>query len=54
MLTDKQILITQVAGFVGALIVLPFMHGVAQVLFSLGFTVHFVGDLFRLHKDGKI
>jgi hypothetical protein len=53
-MTDKQILIIQTAGFVVALAVLPFLHGISQVLFSLAFAVHFVGDMLRLHKDGVI
>jgi hypothetical protein len=51
MMSDKTILAIQIAGFVMALAVLPFMHGWAQVLFSSAFAVHFVGDLLRLHKD---
>lgn len=53
-LSDKAILAIQVSGFIGALAVLPFMHGWAQALFSTGFAVHFIGDLFRLDKDGVI
>jgi hypothetical protein len=53
-LSDKQILLIQTAGFVAALAVLPFLHGVSQVLFSIAFAVHFVGDMLRLHKDGVI
>jgi len=53
-MTDKQILLIQTAGFVAALVVLPFLHGVSQVLFSIAFAVHFVGDMLRLHKDGVI
>ncbi len=53
-LTDKQILVIQTVGFVVALAILPFLHGIGQVLFSLAFAVHFIGDLFRLHKDGVI
>lgn len=51
-LSDKAILSIQVSGFMVALLVLPFMHGLAQALFSAGFTVHFIGDMFRLRKDG--
>jgi hypothetical protein len=53
-LTDKQILAIQTAGFIVALAVLPFFHGIGQVLFSIAFAVHFVGDVLRLHKDGVI
>lgn len=54
MLSDKQILVIQVAGFLSALPFLFFMHGLPQVLFSTAFAVHFVGDMFRLYKDGKL
>jgi hypothetical protein len=53
-LTDKQILIIQTAGFIAALAFLPFFHGIGQILFSLAFAVHFIGDVLRLHKDGVI
>ena len=53
-LSDKVILTIQVSGFMMALAMLPAMHGLFQVLFAVGFTVHFIGDLFRLHKDGVI
>jgi len=53
-MNDKGILTIQVAGFVGALVILPFLHSVGQILFSVAFAVHFVGDVFRLHKDGVI
>jgi hypothetical protein len=53
-LSDKQILIIQTAGFVAALAFLPFFHGIGQILFSLAFAVHFIGDMLRLHKDGVI
>lgn len=54
MLSDIQILVIQVAGFVAALAFLPFMHGLVQVLFSSAFAVHFIGDMFRLRKDKVI
>lgn len=53
-MSDGTILAIQVGGFVGALVVLPFLHGPAQILFSVCFSVHFVGDLLRLKKDGVI
>ncbi len=53
-MSDKAILRIQVAGFVTALLILPFFHNTAQILFSTAFTVHFVGDILRLRKDGVI
>jgi hypothetical protein len=53
-LSDKQILVIQTTGFIAALIALPFFHGIGQILFSVAFAVHFIGDMFRLHKDGVI
>lgn len=53
-MSDKTILAIQVGGFAAAVVILPFMHGGAQILFSLAFAVHFVGDIFRLRKDGVI
>lgn len=53
-LPNWAILTIQVSGFVFALTLLPFMHGLVQKLFAAGFTVHFVGDLLRLKKDGVI
>lgn len=52
MLSDKQILVIQVVGFLAALAILPFLHGLPQALFSTAFAVHFIGDMFRLRKDG--
>lgn len=53
-MTDRTILILQVSGFVAALAVLPFIHGRLQGLFAVAFTVHFIGDIFRAHKDGIV
>jgi hypothetical protein len=53
-MSNKAILAIQVTGFLAALALLPFMHSLGQLLFSGAFAVHFVGDLFRLHKDGII
>ncbi len=53
-LSDKQILVIQATGFVMALALLPFLRGWFQWGFSIAFAIHFVGDLFRLHKDGII
>lgn len=53
-MSDKLILTVQVAGFLTALAVLPFLHGTAQALFATAFAVHFIGDLMRLKKDGVI
>ncbi len=52
--TDKKILAVQISGFMAALAVLPFLHGLSQILFSTFFAVHFVGDVLRLKKDGVI
>jgi hypothetical protein len=52
--SDKTILVIQTAGFVAALAVLLFLRGLSQVLFSVAFAVHFVGDMLRLKKDGVI
>lgn len=51
---DKVILTLQVTGFIAALAILPFLHGVARFLFSIAFAVHFVGDILRARKDGVI
>lgn len=53
-MSDRTILILQVSGFVAALVTLPFLHGLVQGLFAAAFTVHFIGDVFRAHKDGII
>lgn len=53
-MSDKTILTIQVSGFLTALAILPFIHGWQQIVFAVGFTIHFIGDLFRLHKDGLI
>jgi len=53
-MTDRTILILQVSGFVAALAILPFLHGWSQGLFAAAFTVHFIGDMFRAHKDGVV
>lgn len=53
-MNDKVILTVQVTGFLIALAILPFLHGWAQLLFAGAFTVHFIGDLMRLKKDGVI
>ena len=53
-LSDKKILVIQVSGFLVALAFLPFLRGWSQLLFSAAFTAHFIGDMFRLHKDGLI
>lgn len=53
-MSDRFILTLQVTGFLAALAFLPFMHGFTQVVFSTAFSVHFIGDLLRLKKDGLI
>jgi len=52
--SDTNILAIQVSGFLSALILLPLFHGLPQVLFATAFSLHFIGDMMRLKKDGLL